>query len=114
MSRCDRCGGGLRQPEATSKSRLPHFSEYNINDLEGSEATEATFLKVSHVRERRALFSLYGRGVGKRSPQLPHSDASACVRTRKPEATSKTRLPQVASEAVGDWTGETPVLRGAS
>ncbi len=100
MDRFDCLGGNLRQPEATSKPRSPHFSEYSINDLQQSEATEATFLKVSRVRERKGVFSPYVEGVGKRLPRLPHFYVSACVRMRKSEASSKSRLPQVASGGV--------------
>jgi hypothetical protein len=97
MNRFDRFGGNLRQPEATSKRRLPHFSGYSINELRRSEATEATFLKVSHVREGKGGCFPCVKVVGERSPQLPHLCVSACVRRAKPEATSKPRLPQVAS-----------------
>ena len=98
MNRFDRGGGNLRQPEATSKSRLPQFSGYSRNDLQRTGATEASFWKLSRVGKRKERFPLYIIGVGKRLPQLPHFDASACVRTRKSEATSKSKLPQVASE----------------
>src|SRR5262245_10060860 len=100
MNRFDGLGGNLRQPEATLKARLPHFSEYSINDLQRSEATEATFLKVSRVGKRRALFSPNVEGVGKRLPQLPHRPANHCGGKAKGEATSKSRLPQVASGGV--------------
>ncbi len=98
MNPSDLFGGNLRQPEATLKPRLPHVSGYNINDLRKSEATEATFLKVSRVGKRLLAFSLIFIGVAKRLPQLPHLNASVCKTRTKPEATSKSRLPQVASE----------------
>jgi hypothetical protein len=100
MDRFDVFGGNLRQPEATSKSRLPHFWRYNINGLHRSEATEATFLKVSHMREGRGVFSPGTEGVGRRLPQLPHLCVGGCGQRVKLEATLKRRLPQVASEEV--------------
>lgn len=101
MIRFDQGGGDLRQPEATSKSRLPHLWRYSANDLDGFEATEATFLEVSHVREKECWSSPDTEGVMERSPQLPHLIGNACVGSTRPEATSDRRLPQVASrEAV--------------
>jgi len=98
MNPSDLFGGNLRQPEATLKPRLPHFSGYNINDLRKSEATEATFLKVSHVREGGNCVYPIIIGVAKKTPQLPHLSGSDCGRGNKPEATSECRLPQVASK----------------
>jgi hypothetical protein len=97
MDRFDDFGGNLRQPEATLKLRLPQVKSRIFSYLERSEATEATFLKVSHMREVKNAFSPYMEGVGKRLPQLPHWFVSAVVSMTKPEATLKPRLPQVAS-----------------
>jgi hypothetical protein len=97
MDRFEGFGGNLRQPEATLKPRLPQVKFLICSYLQRGEATEATFLKVSHMREGKNAFSLYMEGVGKRLPQLPHCCVSACAAMVKPEATSKRRLPQVAS-----------------
>ena len=98
MDRFEGFGGNLRQPEATLKPRLPQVKSRICSDLESSEATEATFLKVSHMREGKNASSPYMEGVGKRLPQLPHSCVSGWFSVGKPEATLKSRLPQVASE----------------
>lgn len=97
MDRFEGFGGNLRQPEATSKPRLPQVKSRICRYLGRSEATEATFLKVSHMREGKSGFLPHIEGVGKRLPQLPHSCVSAVFSTGKPEATLKSRLPQVAS-----------------
>ena len=64
-------GGNLRQPEATLKPRLPQVKSRICSYLESSEATEATFLKVSHMREGKSRFLHYVEGVCKRLPRLP-------------------------------------------
>ena len=96
MDRFEGCGGNLRQPEATRKRRLPQSWGQNINNIERSEATEATFGKASHVREGKRRFLPYREGVGKGLPRLPQFHASGCAKGAEPEATAKPRLPQVA------------------
>ena len=100
MDRSEGLGGNLRQPEATLKPRLPQVKSRICSHLQSSEATEATFLKVSHMREGKSAFSPYMEGVGKRLPQLPQSCVSGGFPMVKPEATLKSRLPQVASVLV--------------
>ena len=100
MNHFDFFGGNLRRPEATLKRRLPQVNAQEISNLQRNEATEATLLKVLRVGKGKSASLLYIEGVGKRLPRLPQLSASACLSTGKVEATSKTRLPQVASEVV--------------